>query len=142
MRYYPGFAHLFDDFFNDSISSQSGALKTDITEKDGMYILEMEVPGYKKEDIQIELDQGYLKVQASRSDGNYKRMKGIRDEKEEKGKYVRKERYVGTCSRSFYVGEGYKQEDIKASFDNGELKITLPTEAKKIEENKKMISIE
>ena len=68
MRYYPGFAHLFDDFFNDSISSQSGALKTDITEKDGMYILEMEVPGYKKEDIQIELDQGYLKVQASRSD--------------------------------------------------------------------------
>lgn len=131
MRYYPGFAHLFDDFFNDSISSQSGALKTDITEKDGMYILEMEVPGYKKEDIQIELDQGYLKVQASRSDG-----------KEEKGKYVRKERYVGTCSRSFYVGEGYKQEDIKASFDNGELKITLPTEAKKIEENKKMISIE
>lgn len=131
MRYYPGFAHLFDDFFNDSISSQSGALKTDITEKDGMYILEMEVPGYKKEDIQVELEQGYLKVQASRS-----------DEKEEKGKYVRKERYVGTCSRSFYVGEGYKQEDIKASFDNGELKITLPTEAKKIEENKKMISIE
>lgn len=131
MKYYPGFAQLFDDFFNDDLSSQSSILKTDIKEKDGLYELNMEVPGIKKEDIQIELSQGYLKVTTTRS-----------HEKEENEKFVRKERYVGTCSRSFYVGDGYKQEDIKASFDNGELKITLPTEAKKEEESKQLIAID
>ena len=131
MKYYPGFAQLFDNFFNDGLTSQSTILKTDIKEKDGMYELNMEVAGFKKEDIQIELNQGYLKITASRT-----------QEKEENEKYVRTERYVGTCSRSFYVGDGYKQEDIKASFDNGELKITLPTEAKKEEESKQLIAID
>lgn len=130
MKYYPGFAQLFDDFFNDG-TTQSTILKTDIKEKDGMYELNIEVPGIKKEDIQIELNQGYLKITTTRT-----------QEKEENEKFVRKERYVGTCSRSFYIGDGYKQEDIKASFDNGELKITLPTEAKKQEETKQLISIE
>lgn len=134
MRYYPGFTHLFDDFFNDSFSSQNGALKTDIVEKDGMYELNMEVPGLKKEDIQIELSEGYLKVTANHASD--------KEEKDAQGKVVRKERYSGSCSRSFYVGDGYKQEDIKASFENGELKITLPTEAKKIEQTKQFISIE
>ena len=131
MRYYPGFTQLFDNFFSDGLTNQNSVLKTDIKEKDGMYELNMEVAGFKKEDIQIELNQGYLKVTASRT-----------QEKEENEKYFRTERYVGTCSRSFYVGNNYKQEDIKASFDNGELKITLPTETKKIEETKQVISID
>ena len=131
MRYYPAFTHLFDDFFNGNNTNQNSLLRTDIKEKDGMYELDMEVPGIKKEDIQIELSQGYLKISATR-----------KEESEESGKYVRKERFIGTCSRSFYVGDGYKQEDIKASFDNGQLKVTLPTEAAKIEETKQFISIE
>ncbi len=131
MKYYPGFTQLFDNFFNDTFTSQNNVLKTDIKEKDGMYELNIEVAGFKKEDIQIELNQGYLTITATR-----------KHEKEENEKYVRKERYVGTCSRSFYVGDNYKQEDIKASFDNGELKITLPTETQKIEETKQVISID
>ncbi len=67
MKYYPGFAQLFDNFFNDGLTSQSTILKTDIKEKDGMYELNMEVAGFKKEDIQIELNQGYLKITASRT---------------------------------------------------------------------------
>lgn len=136
MKYYPNLNRfsLFDDFFNDSFTQPTGLLKTDICEKDGSYELNMEVPGYKKEDIQIELSQGNLKVTATRNQDS--------EEKDSSGKIIRKERYSGSCSRSFYVGDGYKQEDIKASFDNGELKITLPTEAKKIEETKKYIPID
>ncbi|CDA34264.1 heat shock protein Hsp20 [Firmicutes bacterium CAG:536] len=131
MRYVPDVNKydLFDDFFNDHQSA--GVLKTDIQEKDGYYILNMEAPGYKKEDIQIELSQGYLKVTATKQSHN-----------ESNGRIVRKERYVGTSSRSFYIGDGYKEEDIKASFDNGELKITLPTEVKKEEEAKQTIRID
>ncbi|MBP3852827.1 MAG: Hsp20/alpha crystallin family protein [Erysipelotrichaceae bacterium] len=135
MKYYPGFGRLFDDFFNDSFTSQStGLLKTDIREKDGSYQLSMEVPGCNKEDIQIELSQGYLKVTATRNTN--------KEEKDESGHMIRQERYSGSASRSFYVGDGYKEEDIKAHFENGELFITLPTEARKIEETKKVISIE
>ena len=94
----------------------------------------MEVPGYKKEDIQIELSDGYLKVTATKQSST--------DDKDDQGRIVRKERYSGTQSRSFYVGDNYHQQDIKASFDNGELTITLPTEAKKIEDTKQYISIE
>lgn len=132
MMYYPDFNHfsLFDDLF----TQPKGLLKTDICEKDGMYLLNMEMPGYQKKDIQIELKDGTLKVTASRNNAT--------QEKDDNGRIVRKERYSGSCSRSFYVGEGYKQEDIKASFDNGELKITLPTQVEKIEETKKYITIE
>lgn len=136
MKYYPGLNRfsLFDDFFNDHLGVRpAGLLKTDIREKDGQYELKVEVPGYQKEDIQIELNQGYLKITATRNTGT---------ETKEDGRIVRKERYSGSCSRSFYVGDGYKEEDVKASFDNGELKITLPTEAQKEEETKTLISIE
>lgn len=134
MTYYPGFGRVFDDFFNGGFSNQAGVLKTDIVEKDGNYVLSMEVPGYKKEDIQIELSDGYLKVTATKQSNT--------DDKDDQGRIVRKERYSGTQSRSFYVGDNYHQQDIKASFDNGELTITLPTEAKKIEDTKQYISIE
>lgn len=128
MRYYP-LNHLFDDFFTDE---PTGLLKTDIHEKDGMYELNIAIPGVKKEDIQIELSNGYLKVSATRKI----------DHDDSNSRYVRKERYEGTCSRNFYIGDGYHQEDIKASFDNGELKITLPKEVKEPETNNKMITIE
>lgn len=128
MRYYP-LNHLFDDFFTDE---PTGLLKTDIHEKDGQYELNMAIPGVKKEDIQIELSDGYLKVSATRKV----------DHDDKNSRYVRKERYEGTCSRNFYIGDGYRQEDIKASFDNGELKITLPKEVKKPEPEKKVISID
>ena len=130
--YYPDFNHfsLFDDLF----TQPKGLLKTDICEKNGMYELSMEMPGYQKKDIQIELKDGTLKITASRNNET--------QEKDDNGRIVRKERYSGSCSRSFYVGEGYKQEDIKASFDNGELMITLPTSVEKIEEPKKYITIE
>ncbi len=125
MTYYP----FFNDFFN---TNSTNVLKTDIRETDGMYELSIEAPGYKKEDIQIELSEGYLKISATRN----------QETNEENGRYVRKERVSGTCSRSFYVGDNYTQSDIKASFDNGELKITLPTEVKKIEQAKQVISID
>nr|WP_246346047.1 Hsp20/alpha crystallin family protein [Catenisphaera adipataccumulans] len=128
--YYPDHFHLFDDFF----STDSNLLRTDIHEKDGNYVLNMEVPGYRKEDIQIELKDGYLNITANKSSDS--------SEKDDQGRVVRKERYSGTCSRSFYIGDGYKQSDIKASFDNGELKITLPTQAAKVEDQKQYIAIE
>ncbi len=131
MRYYPNLNSfgIFDDFFN---TTSSNTLRTDIREKDGMYELNMEVSGYKKEDIQIELSEGYLKVTANQN-----------EEKETNdGRIVRKERVSGTVSRSFYVGDNYKQSDITASFSNGELHITLPTEVEKIEQSKQYISIQ
>ena len=101
----------------------------EIVEKDGNYEMSMELPGVKKEDIQMELKDGYLKVTATHDSNT--------EDKDEKGRVVRKERVSGSYSRSFYVGEGIHQEDVKASFDNGELKIVVPKEApKQIEENK------
>ena len=88
----------------------------------------------KKEDIQIELKDGYLKVTASRNSSK-------KEDKDEKGRIIRQERYSGSSSRSFYVGEGIKQEDVKANFDNGELIISIPTETKKVEEETKFIPI-
>lgn len=135
MKYYPGFNRfdLFDDFFSDATTKTANVLKTDIHEKDGYYVLSMEAPGVKKEDIQIELKDGYLKVTASRNSS--------KEDKDEKGRIIRQERYSGSSARSFYVGEGIKQEDVKANFDNGELIISIPTETKKVEEETKFIPI-
>ena len=109
------------------------AMKTDITEKDGKYLLDMELPGCKKEDIHLELNDGYLSVSASRNTN--------KEEKDDKGNLIRQERYSGSFSRSFYVGENVSEEDIKASYENGELKISFPKEAEKLPE-KKTIMIE
>ena len=142
MKYYPMF-DLFDDFFTGNTTSDvmktdivvkngltvSEKVKVDLVEKDGNYEMSMELPGVKKEDIQMELKDGYLKVTATHGSNT--------EDKDEKGRVVRKERVSGSYSRSFYVGEGIHQEDVKASFDNGELKIVVPKEApKQIEENK------
>ncbi|WP_302539916.1 Hsp20/alpha crystallin family protein [Holdemanella biformis] len=127
MRYYPVFDNLFDDFFTTDAQGTSSVMKTDIVEKDGNYELSIEMPGVKKEDIQMELKDGYLNVTASHNT----------DKEDKEGRIIRKERVSGSYSRSFYVGEDIHTEDVKASFNNGELIVTVPKEApKKIEENK------
>ena len=128
---------LFDEMFNDPFFTrgENKLMKTDIKEKGDKYLLEVDLPGYEKEDIKIEIDDGYLTVHAS--------MNKDVDESDKNSKYVHKERYVGECSRSFYVGEEINEEDIKASFKNGTLKIELPKkEQKKLEDSKKYIDIE
>ena len=123
MRYNP--YQLFENDLFENTYSRSDVLKTDIHEKDGYYILNIEVPGFKKEDIRIELKEGTLKISASRN-----------IEKNLEGKIIRQERFSGTYSRSFYVGEAIIPQDIKASFDNGELTILIPKNAPaKVEEN-------
>ena len=94
-------------------------MKTDIKDTDKAYELEMDLPGFKKDEIKVSLENGYLTVQAE---------KGLDKEEKEKetGHYIRKERYAGACQRSFYVGEGVKQEDVKAEFKHGILKLTVP----------------
>lgn len=129
MRYYPVFDNLFDDFFTTDAQGTSSVMKTDIVEKDGNYELSIEMPGVKKEDIQMELKDGYLNVTASHNTNS--------EDKDKEGRIIRKERVSGSYSRSFYVGEDIHTEDVKASFNNGELIVTVPKEApKKIEENK------
>ena len=128
---------LFDEMFRDPFfeGTESKVMKTDIKEKKDKYLIDIDLPGYDKEDIKMEISDGYLTVHASVN-------KEVDDEKE-KGKYVRKERYVGECSRSFYVGENVKEEEIKAKFKNGTLTIEVPKKDDKKElPEKKYIPIE
>lgn len=130
MRLFPG---LFSDAFDDMMHDHN-MMKTDIREKDGNFILDMELPGFKKEDIQMELKEGYLTINATRQSSN--------EDKDEEGNIIRQERFSGSCSRSFYVGEDITHEDIKASFGNGELKVIVPKEAPKKVEEKRFIPID
>ena len=114
----------------------SRIMKTDIKEKIDSYELEVDLPGFTKDEINASIEDGYLTISAA---------KGLdKDEKEkDSGKYIRKERYAGACQRSFYVGEGVKQEDVKAEFKHGILKLTVPKkEPEKEVEEKKYIAIE
>ena len=127
---------LMDNFFEGFLDRPSwtpavkgGIMRTDITEKDGNYHMEIELPGYKKENIQAELKDGYLTISAQKNVEN--------DEKNEEGKYIRRERYTGSQSRSFYVGEHLTEEDIHASFEDGILKLTIPKEEQKVVEEKR-----
>ncbi len=139
--------NVFDDFFDfpfydDKAEKKlyghhaANLMKTDIQEHEDGYTLEMDLPGFKKEEIQIELNNGYMTISAA---------KGLdEDEKDKKsGKYIRRERYTGSCQRSFYVGEDVTEEDIKAEFKHGILKLFIPKkEAKPAVEQKKYVSIE
>ena len=130
--------NLLDRYFEEPFGGFYGTsemMKTDIKDTEQGYELTMNVPGVKKEDVKAELKDGYLTVNVSSNSG--------KDEKDENGRYIRRERYSGSCSRSFYVGDQVKQEDIKAKFENGTLKITIPKqEEKPAVEEKKYISIE
>ena len=135
-----------DDIFNDFLdlpvtfkqvwnpSAAANMMQTDVKESDKGFELDISLPGFKKEDIKAELKEGYLTINAEHVQE--------KDEKEE-GKYIRKERYTGHCSRSFYVGEEIGENDIKAKFENGVLTLNIPKKEpeKKVEE-KKMIAIE
>ena len=110
-------------------------MKTDVRETDSGYEVDIDLPGFKKDEINIQLDNGYLSISAA---------KGLdKDEQDKEGKYIRKERYAGSMSRSFYVGENVEQEDIKAEFKHGILKLFVPKkEAKPAVEKKNHIAIE
>ena len=128
---------LLDDFFRFPYErfERNGYMNTDIKDTDQGYELTMNMPGVKKEDVKAELKDGYLTIQASTSQNH--------DEKDKEGRYIRKERYSGTFSRSFYVGDGVKQEDIKAKFEDGTLKLLVPKKDEKSKvEQKKYIAIE
>ena len=114
----------------------SRIMKTDIKEKKDSYELEVDLPGFTKDEINASIEDGYLTISAA---------KGLdKDEKEkDSGKYIRKERYAGACSRSFYVGEDLTQEDIKAKFENGVLKVLVPKKEEQPKvEKKSYIDIE
>ena len=141
--------NMFDDFFSDPFDREffgahnplygkhaKNMMKTDIHEKDNGYELAIELPGFKKDEINVDVSDGYLTISAA---------KGLdKDEQEkESGRYIRRERYAGACQRSFYVGEAVKQEDIKGEFKHGILKLFVPkVEAKKAVEGNKYIAIE
>ena len=109
-------------------------MKTDIREHDNGYEVDVDLPGFKKDEISLELESGYLTVSAA---------KGLdKDEKDKKGKYIRRERYAGAMQRSFYVGDTLTQEDIKAKYDNGILSISIPKKDAQAVETKKTIAIE
>ena len=136
--------NLFDDFMDgfafptanwNYAKNTANVMKTDIKENDKGYELDVDLPGYKKEDVKAELKDGYLTISASNDN--------TKEEKDEDGKYIRKERYSGSCTRTFYVGDSVKQDDIKAKFEDGTLKLTIPKEtAKPAVEEKKYVSIE
>lgn len=140
--------NLFDDswmdfpfdkeFFNKKSplygKNAKNMMKTDIRETDGSYELDVDLPGFKTDEISATLENGYLTISAS---------KGLdKDEKTKEGKYIRQERYAGAMSRSFYVGEDVKQEDVKAKYENGILKLSIPKTPEKKVEEKKAIAIE
>ena len=109
-------------------------MKTDIKENKDSFDLIVDLPGLKKEGIQVQLDNGYLSITASKSLD--------KDEKNEEGKYIRQERYSGSCTRSFYVGNAVTEEDIKAKFEDGVLKLNIPKKDPNAVESKKYIAIE
>ena len=109
-------------------------MKTDIREHDTGYELDVDLQGFKKDEINIELENGYLTISAA---------KGLdKDEQDKKGKYIRKERYAGAMQRSFYVGDAVTEEDVKAKFEDGILKLSIPKKDAKEVETKKTIAIE
>lgn len=119
---------LFDDFFGDDFFTKrpSNLMKTDIREKKDKYIIEIDLPGYEKDNISISLDNDYLVITG----------KVVKeDNRDEEERYVHQERFYGECSRKFYVGEEITEEDISAEFKNGILKIEIPKKEEQIKDN-------
>jgi HSP20 family protein len=115
---------LFDEMFDDGFfrhpfqNNTTQVMKTDVQENDKNYLVDIELPGYAKEDVQAELKDGYLTITALKHED--------KDTKDQNGRYIRRERYSGTCKRSFYVGEDVKQEEIQAAFKDGILRLQVP----------------
>jgi HSP20 family protein len=141
--------NLFDDFMNDfrfpafpDVDKElygkhaKNLMKTDVKETEKGYEVDMDLPGFKKDEIQMELNDGVLTISAA---------KGLDEEEDDKktGRYIRRERYAGACERSFYVGEEVTQEDIKGEYKHGILKLFVPKkEAKPVSNDPKYITIE
>ena len=132
----------FDDFGRDMdrmmkpLYGKHGkdVMKTDVKEQDGSYEVDIDLPGFKKEDVSVKLENGCLTVTAS---------KGLdKDEQKEDSGYIRRERWSGSCSRSFYVGENVRPEDIKAKMEDGILHLTMPKEQPKALPKQNTILIE
>ena len=112
----------------------SHEMKTDVRETDSGYEVDIDLPGFKKDEINIQLDNGYLSISAA---------KGLdKDEHDKEGNYIRKERYAGSMSRSFYVGNAITQDDIKAKYESGILRLSVPKKAAEEIESAKRIAIE
>ena len=144
--------NLFDDFFdpfwNDAALERmmnreardtfgkrgANMMKTDVKQTDNGYEVAVDLPGCKKEDVQMDLNDGYLTIQAVRSHSN--------DEKDNKGRYVRRETFSGSCARSFYVGDAVEPEDVSAKFEDGILTISVPKNVKKQLPKNSAISIQ
>ena len=138
--------NLFDDFFDDDFMRSmwsrrnplygkhaKNLMKTDVRETDTTYEVDIDLPGFKKDEIDVDLKDGYLTISAA---------KGLdKDEKDKKGKYIRQERYAGALRRSFYVGD-IESKDVSAKYEDGILKISLPKEAKKQRPKTTTIAIE
>ena len=135
--------NLFDDWMDFSFPDIDKALygkhaknemKTDVRETEDGYALDIDLPGFKKDEVTAQLDNGYLTIQAS---------KGLdKEQKDKKGKYIRKERYAGSMSRSFYVGDAITEEDVHAKYEDGILKLSVPKKEAKAVEQTKHIAIE
>lgn len=109
-------------------------MKTDVREKKDSYELDIDLPGFKKEDVELSFENGYLTIAATKSLD--------KDEKNKAGEYIRKERYAGSMSRSFYIGNNVPQSDIKAKYEDGVLRISIPKQDMKVIENNKTIAID
>ena len=139
--------NLFDDFCNDPFAMVTtraenplygkharNLMKTDVRETEDTYELDIDLPGFQKDEINVELKDGYVTISAA---------KGLdKDETAKDGKYIRQERYTGACSRSFYVGSAIQPEDISAKYEGGVLRLSVPKNVKKQLPEKKIIAIE
>ena len=140
--------NLFDEFFDDDFpmipmrsirnplygKNAKNLMKTDVRETDDTYELDDDLPGFKKDEVQLDLKDGYLTISAA---------KGLdKDQEDKKGKYIRQERYAGACSRSFFVGEGIEPRDVSAKFEDGILRVSLPKQVKKELPRNSTIAIE
>ena len=140
--------NLFDEFFDDDFpmipmrsirnplygKNAKNLMKTDVRETDNTYELDIDLPGFKKDEVQLDLKDGYLTISAA---------KGLdKDQEDKKGKYIRQERYAGACSRSFFVGEGIETRDVSAKFEDGILRVSLPKQVKKELPRNSTITIE
>lgn len=139
--------NLFDNFFDDDFMMPAfggrdalygkhakNLMKTDVRETETSYEVDVDLPGFKKDEINVELKDGYVTISAA---------KGLdKDETDKNGKYIRQERYTGACSRSFYVGSSIQPEDISAKYEGGVLRLSIPKNVKKQLPEKKIIAIE
>ena len=139
--------NLFDEFLDNAFAMTpygghdplygkhgKNLMKTDVRETDNTYELDVDLPGFKKDEVQLDLKDGYLTISAA---------KGLdKDQEDKKGKYIRQERYAGACSRSFFVGEEIEPRDVSAKFEDGILRVSLPKRVKKELPRNSTIAIE